>query len=124
MLTQVAQEAATQAPNLTPIYALLGPLALKAIADVGRELVKARSDRNKAKTVEAQAALEQAKAYGISLIKSKNGVPDKQAIVAFCPSHIDMVEKLTRQEEQTKFINEKLGVIQDDVKVIRGAMGK
>jgi hypothetical protein len=123
-IAQTAAEAARQAPNLTPVYAILAPLALKALADIGVSLIRAKQKRAEAKAAEAEIALEQAKAYGVSLIKSKNSVSDKAAVVAFCPAHIDLVKEQTKQGVELEHINAELKEIKDDVKVIRTAVGK
>jgi hypothetical protein len=123
-IAQTAAEAARQPPNLTAVYVILAPLALKAVADIGISLIRAKQERAKAKEARAEADIEEAKAYGISLIKSKNSIPDKQTLVAFCPAHIDMVKEQTAQGVELKHINAELKEIKDDVKVIRTAVGK
>jgi hypothetical protein len=131
MLEQAAQVAVEAGSRLPLIETGVIALSLKAAVDIGREVLRwrqakarAKEAAARAKEVEAKADLEEAKAYGISLIKSKNGVPDKQTLVAFCPAHIDIIDKMARQEEQTKFINEKLGDIKTTVDAIRTAVGK
>jgi hypothetical protein len=123
VLEQAAQVAAEAGSRLPLIETGVIALSIKATFDIIREILKWRQEKVKAKTVEAQVNLEEAKAYGISLLKDRNG-QNKASLVAFCPAHIDMVKQLTGQEKELGFINEKLGDIKVTVDAIRTAVGK
>jgi hypothetical protein len=99
-------------------------LLLKAAVDITRELIRSRQEKSKVRFAQAEARLEEAKTYGIEIMKGKNGIPDKAGLIAFCPAHIDYERRLATQENETKHINEDLGEIKADVKFIRAAVGK
>lgn len=98
-------------------------LLAKATVDVSRDVLKARQDKAQVKKARAQADIEEAKTYGIALLKGKDG-SEKPGIIAFCPAHIDHVERITTLEAEARHINADLAEIKDDVKVIRVAVGK
>jgi hypothetical protein len=98
-------------------------LVVKAAVDIGRDMVKAHQERSSSRALKSQADIEEARTYGISLLKNKNGA-DKPSLIAFCPAHIDHVQRITTLENEAEHINADLHEIKDDVKIIRGAMGK
>ena len=87
MLEQVAQAATSAAPALKILDIGVIGLLIKAAAEVVRDVIKAHGERSRFKAVQAKAEIEEAKTYGMAMLKDKSG-QEKASLVAFCPSHI------------------------------------
>lgn len=123
MLEQVAQAAQQAAPSLRLLDVGVAGLLIKAVADVAIAYSKSRGERSRLKAVQAKADIEEAKTYGMTILKDRDGIA-KPALGAFCVGHIALVERVNTTENEIKHINEKLTDIKASTDVIRAAVGK
>jgi len=121
MLEQVVQ-GATQTPPIGLLDAGVAILVLKATIEFGTKGIKAWQERSRTRGLQASASLEQAKTLGISMVRDASG-EHKPALVAFCPSHIEIVKQVTSVERDMANMKEDIGEIKGDVKVIRQLVG-